>query len=147
MTRRRGSSSALPPALLICCKDYRFIQPIQRFVKNRLGIRFYDLKATAGGLRAMMDSPPVVRQWIWNDIELVYRLHGVRRIILVQHEDCAAYGGSKAFKDLHQERAFQQRRLGAAKRHVARSLKGVRVETFFASKHGSTVRLLRVRAT
>ena len=44
------------PALVICCKDYRYIQPTLRFVKQRLGIRWDDLKATAGVL-PMLDSP------------------------------------------------------------------------------------------
>ena len=48
--------SRIQPALVICCKEYRYIQPTQRFVKQQLGIRWYDLKATAGGVLALLDS-------------------------------------------------------------------------------------------
>jgi hypothetical protein len=123
---------------VICCKDYRYIQATQRFVR-RQGVRWYDLKATAGGLRALQDAPPLVRRWIFKDVQLVYQLHGVRRIIIVQHQDCAAYGGAQAFDSLQEERQFHQRQFRRARRLLSRALAGVRVEGFFA--HGAPGRL------
>lgn len=112
----RLTKRLIQPALIICCKDYRYIQPTQSFVKRRLGIRWYDLKATAGGVRAMLDSPSIVRRWILRDIDLVYRLHNVRRVILVHHEDCAAYGGSAKMGGLAQQRRFHRTQLRRAAR-------------------------------
>ena len=126
------------PALVICCKDYRYIQATQRFVR-RLGIRWYDLKATAGGLRALLDAPLVVRRWILKDVLLVHRLHGVKRIIIVQHQDCAGYGGSSAFKDVASERVFHQKQFRRAKKLLTRSLAGVRVAGYFASGSSNRV--------
>ena len=120
------------PALVICCKDYRYIQPIQRFIRRR-GVRWYDLKATAGGLRALLDAPALVRRWILADVRLVWRLHGVRRMLIVQHQDCAGYGGSKVFRDAAAERRFHRRQFQRAQRLLTRTLRGVRVEGFFAS--------------
>ena len=128
------------PALVICCKDYRYIQATQRFVR-RLGIRWYDLKATAGGLRALLDAPLVVRRWILKDVLLVHRLHGVKRIIIVQHEDCAGYGGSAAFKDAASERAFHQKQFRRARKLLTRSLAGVRIVGYFASGAPNRVHL------
>ena len=133
---------ALPrPALVICCKDYRYIQAIQRFVRRR-GVRWYDLKATAGGLRALQDSPPVVKRWILRDVRLVHTMHGVRRIIIVQHHDCAAYGGTRAFKDFDHEMRFHRRQFQRAKRLLTRSLSGLRVEGFFALGAPGRVRFM-----
>lgn len=128
------------PALVICCKDYRYVQAIQRFVRKR-GVRWYDLKATAGGLRALQDAPRIVRQWILRDVRLVYRLHGIRRIIIVQHQDCAAYGGSQAFKSFHDEQAFHRRQFQRARRLLRRTFPGVRIEGFFAHGAPSRVRV------
>ena len=132
----------IQPALIICCKDYRYIQPTQDFVKRRLGIRWYDLKATAGGVRAMLDSPAVVRRWILKDIALVYRLHRVRRVILVHHEDCAAYGGSAKLGDLARQRRFHRAQLQRAARLLRREFPGLTVRSFLASGTPAAVRIL-----
>ena len=130
----------IQPALVICCKDYRYIQATQRFVQ-RQGVRWYDLKATAGGLRALLDAPEVVRRWILKDVLLVHRLHGVKHIIIVQHQDCAGYGGSSAFKDAAAERAFHQKQFRRAKKMLTRALSGVRVAGYFISGAPNRIRL------
>ena len=128
------------PALVICCKDYRYIQAIQRFVKRR-GVPHYDLKATAGGLRAILDAPAPVRQWLLKDVRLVYGSQRVRRIIIVQHQDCAAYGGAARFDDPVVERQFHHRQFQRARRLLLHRLAGARVEGFFASGAPGKVQL------
>ena len=140
MRGRKGAAE--PVALVICCKDYRYVQAIQRFVRRR-GIRWYDLKATAGGLRALQDSPPGVRRWILQDVRLVVASHGVRRIVIVQHQDCAAYGGAAAFGGFEAERAFHRRQFQRARRLLGRSFPGVRIEGFFACGAPDRVRMTR----
>lgn len=139
------SSRRVQPALVICCKDYRYIQPIQRFVRQQLGIRWYDLKATAGGVRAMLDSPRVVRRWILGDIELVYRLHQVRRVIVVHHEDCAAYGGSAALGDLARQRRFHRTQFQRAARVLRRQFPNLSVRGFLAHGYPATIRVVSLR--
>ena len=132
------------PALVICCKDYRYIQPTQRFVRQRLGIRWYDLKATAGGVRAVLDSPRIVRRWILRDIDLVYRLHGVRRVIVVHHEDCAAYGGSAKLGDITRQRRFHRTQIQRAERVLRRHFPDLTVSGFLAHGYPATVRVVRL---
>ena len=36
-------------------------------------------------------------------LEISSRLHGIKRVILVAHQDCGAYGGSKAFASIDDE--------------------------------------------
>ena len=137
MTTRRA---VIHPALLICCKDYRYIQPTQRFLKRQLGIRWYDLKATAGGVRAMLDAPSTVRRWILRDIQLVYNLHHVRRVLVVHHEDCAAYGGSATLGSLARQRQFHRAQLRRAARLLRRAFSGLTVQGFLASGYPGTIR-------
>ena len=134
-------SRRIQPALIICCKDYRYIQPIQRFVRRR-GIRWYDLKATAGGVLAMLDSPRMVRRWILRDIDLVYRLHGVRRVIVVHHEDCAAYGGSAKLGDLTQQCRFHRAQIQRAARVLQRHFPKLTVRGFLAYGYPAAVRVV-----
>ena len=138
---RERQNTPIQPALIICCKDYRYIQPTQYFVKRRLGIRWYDLKATAGGVRAMLESPPTVRRWILRDIDLVYRLHNVRRVILVHHEDCAAYGGSAKLGSLTRQRRFHRAELQRAARVLKREFHGLTVQAFLASGYPAALRI------
>ena len=133
---------SIQPALVICCKDYRYIQPTLRFVRQRLGIRWYDLKATAGGALAMLDAPRSVQQWILRDIELVYRLHGVRRVIIVHHEDCAAYGGSAKLGKLTQQRKFHRAQVQRASRLLRQHFPHVSVRGFLASGFPGKVRVV-----
>ena len=139
------ASKRVPPALIICCKDYRYIQPIQRFAKRQLGIRWYDLKATAGGVRAMLDAPRIVRRWILRDVDLVYRLHGVRRVIVVQHEDCAAYGGSARLGDRAQQRRFHRAQLQRAARVLRHHFPKLTVRGFLAYSYPATVRVAALK--
>ncbi len=137
--------TSIQPALVICCKDYRYIQPTQRFVKQRLGIRWYDLKATAGGVLAMLDSPRMVRRWILRDIDLVYRLHGARRVILVHHEDCAAYGGAAKLGNLTQQRRFHRAQLQRAARVLQRHFPKLTIQGFLAHGYPATVRVVPLK--
>ena len=141
ITRTRAT---IQPVLLICCKDFRYIQPTQRFVRQRLGIRWYDLKAAAGGVRAMLDSPNIVRRWILRDIDLVYRLHNVRQVILVHHEDCAAYGGSTKLGSLAQQHRFHRVQLRRAARALRREFSGLTVRGFLASGYPETIRIVPI---
>jgi hypothetical protein len=144
-SKRLPARAPIQPALIICCKDYRYIQPTQRFVKKRLGIRWYDLKATAGGARAMLDAPRIVREWILQDIDLVYRLHGVRQIILVHHEDCAAYGGSSTLGTVAQQRRFHQAQLTRASRLLRRRFSGLSIDGFLACGYPAKLRMVPLK--
>ena len=137
-----ATRSLIQPALVICCKDYRYIQAMQRFIRQRLGIRWYDLKATAGGVLAMLDAPLSVRRWILRDIDLVYRLHSVRRVIIVHHEDCAAYGGSAKLGNLAQQREFHRKQVQRAVRLLRRQFPDLIVSGFLAHGYPSNVRVV-----
>ena len=135
----------IQPVLVICCKDYRYIQPTQRFVRQRLGIRWYDLKATAGGVLAMLDAPRIVRRWILRDIDLVYRLHGVRRVILIHHEDCAAYGGSAALGDFTRQRRIHRTQIHRAARVLRRHFPTLTISGFLAYGYPAKVRVVPLK--
>ena len=99
------------PALLLCCMDYRYIHAVLGFVERQLGIKVYNVKTDAGGTKALLNGDPSVRAWILSNVKLAYHRHGVRTVVLVHHEDCAAYGGSAAF--IPPPVADRQRRSGS----------------------------------
>ena len=124
----------IPPALILCCMDYRYIEAIQAFVKRRLGVATYDLKTDAGGTKALLDGNAGVRTWMLHNIRLAYQRHGVRTVVLVHHEDCAAYGGSVAFKDRAKETACHAQQLAMAASLLRASFSRLAVRMFYAHR-------------
>lgn len=123
-----------PPALILCCVDYRYIEAVQAFVKRRLGVATYDLKTDVGAARALLDGNAAVRTWMLHNIRLAYQRHGVRTVVLVHHEDCAAYGGSTAFKDRAKETAFHAQQLAMAASLLRVSFQRLTVRMFYAHR-------------
>ncbi len=93
----------------------------------------------------MLDAPRSVRRWILGDIDLVYRLHGVRRVILVHHEDCAAYGGSVTLGTVAQQRRFHRAQLQRAARMLRREFPGLSVSGFLAYGYPVKIQIIALK--
>lgn len=112
-------------ALAIHCIDFRF----QRYLNDYLEGRFpgeYDRVVVAGG----------VKNLLLEQCEVSVRLHSPKTIVLIQHEDCGAYGGSKEFTDLEAEKAFQKQELQKAEQTLKNAFPDIMVESFFLSLSG-----------
>lgn len=70
-------------ALVVHCMDYRLQKYLNDWLEKSPGKGNYDRVSIAGGVQ---DIYPVLKQ-----IELSLRLHKIRKVILVNHEDCGAY--------------------------------------------------------
>lgn len=103
-------------AIAVTCIDFRLQQSIEGFLNERFGPKNYDRVALAGGVK---DLESVMRQ-----IELSKHLHDVSKIILVNHEDCGAYG-AEGTKEAH------EKDLKRAKTHVLSKFKDVDVEIYY----------------
>src|SRR3989344_1284372 len=85
-------------ALVITCIDFR----LQEFINNWIGKnslpKTYDRVALAGGVK---DFESISKQ-----VEISKKLHSIEKVILINHEDCGAYGetGTEEIhtQDLHQ---------------------------------------------
>ena len=118
-------------ALAIHCIDFRF----QRFLNDYLEGRFagsYDRVAVAGGVKNL----PL------EQCEVSVRLHSPKTIVLIQHEDCGAYGGSKQFADLEAEKAFQTQELQKAAKVLQEKFPGCAVEGYVMGLLGDLTSVL-----
>lgn len=71
-------------SIVITCIDFR-IQPfVEDWAKERFGGKNYDRVAWAGGVK---DFSSILKQ-----IDLSVKLHNINKVILMNHEDCGAYG-------------------------------------------------------
>lgn len=82
-------------ALIISCMDFRLHHALHNWADQRYGETGYDLVHLAGGAGALLrdDSQALVLK----QVELSHRLHEIAEVVLVNHWDCGAYGGSQAF--------------------------------------------------
>lgn len=84
-------------ALVLNCMDHRLISAVADYLDGR-GLRGnYDQISLAGGAIGIMTKPG--SSWaetFWAHVALARRLHGIRRIIVIDHRDC---GACKSFVD------------------------------------------------
>ena len=99
-------------ALVIHCIDFRFRRSFAEFLEARFGDS-YDLISVAGGVKRLV-SDPLENNFILEQIKISDKLHKPEVILLIQHEDCGAYGGSAAFGDFSTEQGAQNQELEKA---------------------------------
>lgn len=82
-------------ALVLNCMDYRLIAPVSDYLERR-GLRGrYDQISLAGGaIGVMSDETSPWAETFWQHVKLARDLHGIRKIIVIDHRDC---GACKAF--------------------------------------------------
>ena len=71
-------------AVVVHCLDFRLQKNINDWLQRRFGLSDYDRISWAGGV---LDLETVLDQ-----VELCVRVHGIRRAVFINHEDCRAYG-------------------------------------------------------
>jgi carbonic anhydrase len=71
-------------AVVVHCYDFRLQHFLNDWLTKRFGIRNYDRISVPGGVREFA--------YVQSQIQMSYKLHNVKKVILINHEDCAAYG-------------------------------------------------------
>ncbi len=108
-------------AVAVTCMDFRFQGFFEKWLNDTLGPRNYDRVSYAGG----------VKDWeaVFPQIEISRRLHGVSKVILVNHEDCGAYGAEGT-----PQRHADDLRAARAKVHAA--FPDLEVELYYVTLDG-----------
>jgi len=71
-------------AIVVTCIDHRIQESIHGWLAGRVGDNNYDRASLAGGVSDL--------QAVLEQVEVSDRLHGIERVLLINHEDCGAYG-------------------------------------------------------
>src|SRR5579871_5144375 len=80
-------------AAIVWCYDNRFDLAFQKFL-HKIGIQYSDPIKIAGGAKSLASPERESdREFVLEQIRLSMKLHGTRRVILMLHSDCGAYGG------------------------------------------------------
>ncbi len=131
--------------LVLSCIDFRFHEGFLNRVRTELGIVSFDLVALAGGAKNIV-SPEDKKfsDVALRNIELAVKLHAIKKVILTNHVDCGAYGGSKSFGSLEEEISFHKSELSRARSTVKKFFPRLDIKAYLVYKEGSEVKLLSV---
>lgn len=98
-------------AVVLACMDFRFWAETAQFVEEVLGIWPFDFPKIPGGTKELGVEFLAARC-----IQVAVDLHQAKKVVLVHHEDCGAYGGSNEFAgDSKAEQQFHEDELWKAK--------------------------------
>ncbi len=71
-------------AIVISCIDFRFQKFIRKWLDKNFSKKTFDYVAFAGSTK---DLDTILKQ-----IDISVRLHAIKEVHLIHHEDCGAYG-------------------------------------------------------
>ena len=120
-------------ALVITCTDFRFTSATQEFINDRLGLKGkYDYISIPGSIRNLMESK--TRDLVMNAFGISLRLHHVKRVVILAHQDCTiGYGGSKNFPELAVEYKTICKDLKKARRLFGIKFPHLRVDLYYGT--------------
>lgn len=129
--------------LVLTCIDFRFQQSIHDWMESNSIMGDHDRVGIAGGvLNLTHPEQEQYRSLILKQIEISWNLHHIKKIILINHEDCGAYGGKTAFGSDDQEFSKHQAELTQAMQFVKQKFPDIEVETYFARLDGMVTRIM-----
>lgn len=125
-------------AAILWCFDNRFDLGFRKFLK-RIGVVNFDPIKVAGGAK-FLASPEreTDREFLLEQIRKSIRLHGTRRVILMVHSDCGAYGGLAGgfHGDAEAEAAHHETELQHAATKLLEAIPGIEVRGYFVDFEG-----------
>lgn len=102
-------------AVVLTCIDFRFWRETLEFVKKELDLVSFDFPSLPGSAKAINECASG-DDLAMTCIGVPVDLHHAKKIVVVNHEDCGAYGGSKKFAgDKNAEQTFHEAELKKAK--------------------------------
>ena len=111
----------------------QYTDRIRNFLQNEAGINSYDLLTIPGAAKHLTAIGSATRrEGLLEDIGISIRLHAPKEIILINHSDCGAYGGSAAFASNAAETEAHQSALAEAAAIINSQYLNITVKCYFA---------------
>jgi hypothetical protein len=122
-------------AAAIYCSDGRFGDHFDEFLHNSLGLPRYDRLAVPGGAACLAGHFLAFREeeGVAEQLRFLVKVHGIQRVVLVAHQDCAFYTQRLHVSPLQIE-TQQREDIQTAARRIRSFAPGLVVDAFFARK-------------
>lgn len=123
--------------LVIRCMDWRFSgkqvgELLDQLFSDEDGFGSFDDRGSVGTSKAVIEEES--RKVIFNALNVAIEKHGAERIILIDHVDCSAYGGSAKFDgNAEAEKKFHNEKLKEAKEILQKQYSELKIVTFYMS--------------
>lgn len=136
-----AQASGAAEALLLSCMDYRLIDDTEHYMSER-GLRNkYDHVVLAGAsLGAVSDKCEEWHETFWEHLDIAIKLHGIHRVIVLDHRDCGAYKvflGPEHAKDPQTEKQTHAAQLAKLRSLINEKHPTLEVETLLMALDGS----------
>lgn len=119
--------------IILHCIDFRFGVDIKQFLQRENMLGDIDVVSIAGAVKNLVNPQvPSDAEFVMRQLEISKRLHGVCDVILMNHTDCGAYGGAKAFKNPEEERERHAEDLRKAAAMIREKFSDLNVRLFLA---------------
>jgi carbonic anhydrase len=125
-------------AAILWCFDNRFELGFRKFLK-RIGVNYSDPIKIAGGAKCMASPDHESdRDFVLEQIRKSMKLHGTKRVILMLHSDCGAYGGlTGGFGgDAEAEAKHHEQELQRAAVYLKTAIPDIEVQGYFVDFDG-----------
>lgn len=119
-------------ALLLTCMDFRLHPQLAEMLRRDYNISFDQFTAAGAIKNSVSPEKKEDADFVLRQIEKSIKLHQIKKIILVNHTDCGAYGGSKAFESPTIELARHKEDLNKASKIVRENFPQLEIDCFVA---------------
>ncbi len=123
-------------ATVITCIDKRFYSARKAFIKA-LKLKNPDVVEIAGAIKDITHGSEEEAAFVLKQIRISTKLHHSRRVILLPHRDCGAYGGSEELGDQATEYKVQADEIAKATLIIQKAFPEVSVESYFLDFDGA----------
>ena len=103
------------PLAVVKCTDFRFREADQKFIEKHLGVKRFDLFVWPGSAKQLISDTVFRKALIEKIVSVSIERHGIKKLLLLWHWDCGAYGGSPAFDSPEKEEERYRRDLLSAR--------------------------------
>jgi carbonic anhydrase len=109
-------------AVLLCCLDWRVRGALEALIKY-YGFSKVDVLGVAGGAKQIA-SPEKKADYDFavSQIQACLRMHSCKEVVIINHRDCGAYGGSGKFSDPQEEMEFHKNELERARERLRNTI-------------------------
>lgn len=124
-------------AAIVWCFDNRFELGFRKFLRH-IGVVNNDPIKIAGGAKSLASpNKEYEREFVLEQIRASMRLHDTKKVILMLHSDCGAYGGLDAFGgDTRKEFLNHRAELHRAAAYLKQAIPAIEVQVYFVNFEG-----------
>jgi hypothetical protein len=133
-------------AAAIYCSDGRVGEHFDDFLMHGLQLPRYDRVALPGGPATLVEYPQTKLEHaaVVDELQFLIEVHGLQRIVLIQHQNCAFYTGRLGLSGFEVEKR-QYEDCQRAADFVRKITKIEAIESYFARQLDGRIRFERVQ--